>query len=259
MTAPATGAGEKWYEAAFRDDYRLVYAHRDVASARAEVAALVELGVSGRVLDLCCGFGRHSLALSEAGLDVFGMDLSMDLLRAARELPDFAQRLAGRLVRGDVSGLPFQRAVFDSVVVLFSSFGYFGEAGDAAMLDGVARVLRPGGLAVLDLMNPARIRAGLVPASERSGEGFELSERRELADGGRRVQKRVELRRAGEAPRTWVEDVRMYEAEEIVQLCAARGMAVERVVGDFDATPFSEDSPRMIALARPLARQGAIG
>jgi SAM-dependent methyltransferase len=251
MSAP----DEPWYQAAFRDDYRLVYAHRDLDSARVEVGHLQSLGVSGRVLDLCCGFGRHTLALAEQGLDVFGMDLSMDLLRAAADLPGFAQRLAGRLVRGDVSGLPFETAAFDSVVVLFSSFGYFGEEGDRRMLDEIARVLRPGGLAVLDLMNPARIREGLVPASERSGVGFTLIERRSLVEGGRRVRKQVELSREGEAPRTWVEDVRMYEAAEITELCTSRGLAIERMLGDFGGPPLEEGSPRMIT----LARRGAMG
>jgi len=250
MIRPMSDSPEPWYETAFQDDYRLVYAHRDLDAARAEAALLVEAGVSGRVLDLCCGFGRHSLALAELGLDVFGMDLSMDLLRAAPELPRFSQRLGGRLVRGDVSDLPFGEGVFDSLVVLFSSFGYFGEDGDARMLDGVARVLRPGGLAVLDLMNPARIRAGLVPASERSGPDFTLSERRSLLDGGSRVRKQVELSREGEPTRSWVEDVRMYEAEEIRALCSARGLVIERMLGDFDGSPLEEGSPRMIALAR---------
>ena len=250
MSTTRPPAEEPWYESAFRDDYRLVYAHRDLEAARAEAAHLLSLGTRGRVLDLCCGFGRHSLALAELGLDVFGMDLSFDLLRAASELPGFADHLAGRLVRADVSGLPFGRAAFDSVVVLFSSFGYFGEEGDAQMLEGIARVLRPGGLAVLDLMNPARIREGLVPASERHGEGFTLIERRSLADGGRRVRKQVQLAREGEATRSWVEDVRMYEAEEITALCAARGLVIEGLLGDFDSTPFSKGAPRMIALAR---------
>ena len=135
MMRSMSASDEPWYEAAFRDDYRLVYAHRDLDAARGEARHLLRAGVSGRVLDLCCGFGRHSLALAEQGLDVFGLDLSMDLLRAAADLPDPARHLGGRLVRGDVSGLPFADAAFDSVVVLFSSFGYFGDDGDREVLD----------------------------------------------------------------------------------------------------------------------------
>lgn len=242
---------EPWYEAAFQDDYRRVYAHRDLAGARPEADFLLAQGVRGRVLDLCCGFGRHALLLAEAGLDVFGLDLSLDLLRAARELPGWERRLAGRLVRADMTRVPFADASFDGVVNLFSSFGYLGETGDARTLGEIARVLRPAGSAVLDLMNPERVRAGLVPHSSRSGPGFELEERRHLEQAGRRVVKEVELRVEGRAPRRWREDVRLYEPSELAPLLAAAGLTVEREFGDFDGRPAGPPAPRRIVfLAR---------
>lgn len=239
-------AAEPWYEAAFRDDYRRVYAHRDLAGARPEVAFLLARGIAGRVLDLCCGFGRHALLLAEAGLDVFGLDLSLDLLRAARELPGFERRLVGRLVRADMTRVPFADASFDTVVNLFSSFGYLGEAGDGRVLAEVARVLRPGGVAVLDLMNPVRVRATLVPESTRSGDGFVLTERRRLEQGGRRVVKDVELRVAGRAPQAWREDVRLYDPAELEPLLDTAGLAVDAAWGDFDGRPEDPDAPRRI-------------
>jgi len=248
------GSGsEPWYEAAFQDDYRRVYAHRDLESARPEAAFLLDQGVRGRVLDLCCGFGRHALLLAEAGLDVVGLDLSLDLLRAARELPGFERRLAGRLVRADMTRVPFADGSFDALVNLFSSFGYLGEAGDAQVLREIARVLRPAGRAALDLMNPARVRAGLVPHSTRAGPGFELEERRRLEQGGRRVVKEVELRADGRAPRRWREDVRLYEQGELAPLLSAAGLAVEREFGDFDGRPCDSGAPRRIVFLRRRA------
>jgi SAM-dependent methyltransferase len=237
---------EPWYEAAFHDDYRRVYAHRDLESARPEAAFLLGQGVAGRVLDLCCGFGRHALLLAEAGLDVSGLDLSLDLLRAARELPGFEAHLAGRLVRADMTRVPFADASFDAVVNLFSSFGYLGEAGDARVLSEVARVLRRDGCAVLDLMNPERVRAALVAGSTRSGEGFELVERRRLEQDGRRVVKQVELRVAGRAPRIWSEDVRLYDQAELGSLFAGAGLALDAAWGDFDGRPAGAEAPRRI-------------
>jgi ubiquinone/menaquinone biosynthesis C-methylase UbiE len=135
----------RWYEEAFRADYLRVYPHRDLDSARPEVAFLLERGVRGRVLDLCCGFGRHALLLAQSGASVVGLDLSLELLSAARELPGFERALAGRLVHADASRLPFRDASFDSLVNLFSSFGYLDADGDARMLSEIARTLRAGG------------------------------------------------------------------------------------------------------------------
>src|SRR5688572_25777829 len=85
MTAPAPQAS-CWYEEAFRSDYRCVYAYCDLDAARNEVRFLIQMGVRGCVLDLCCGFGRHSLAMAEQGLDVVGFDFSEELLREGLEL-----------------------------------------------------------------------------------------------------------------------------------------------------------------------------
>lgn len=240
----------RWYEEAFRADYLRVYPHRDLESARPEVEFLLASGVRGRVLDLCCGFGRHALLLAEAGASVVGLDLSLELLTAARELPGFERTLRGRLVLADASRLPFHDARFDSVVNLFSSFGYLDAAGDERMLAEIARTLRPSGLAVFDLMNPSRVRATLVPASRREGEGFELRETRALADGGRRVVKDVELAFADGRTRRWREDVRLYEPGEFDALCRARGLAPLARFGGFAAMPFDGASARQVVLAR---------
>ncbi|MCD6263961.1 class I SAM-dependent methyltransferase [Candidatus Bathyarchaeota archaeon] len=61
--------------------------------AEKEVEALLRIfseeGVpppKGRILDLCCGIGRHSVPLAERGYQVTGIDLSPVLIARAREL-----------------------------------------------------------------------------------------------------------------------------------------------------------------------------
>jgi SAM-dependent methyltransferase len=244
------GGAEPWYEQAFRADYRLVYPHRDLAAARREAAFLAKRGVRGRVLDLGCGFGRHALALAELGCEVVGLDLSRELLLVARELPGYERFLQGRLVRGRAERAPFRAGAFDSVVVLFSSFGYLGEEGDRRVMDEIARLTRPGGLAVLDLMNPDHVRSHLVAESARRGPGFELCERRALIEEGRRVVKEVELQLDGGAVRRWREDVRLYSLDEIARLFRASGLFLEGADGEFDGRGISAESPRLIARAR---------
>lgn len=242
--------GERWFEAAFRADYLRVYPHRDLAAARREVDFLVARGVRGRVLDLCCGFGRHVLLLRRAGVDAAGLDLSPELLRAARGLDGYERWLAGRLVRADAERIPFLSGRFDALVNLFSSFGYFGDDGDRRVLAEVARVLVPGGLAVFDLMNASRVRAELVPHSRRAQADFVLEERRMLAGGGTRVVKEVELVFADGRRHAWREDVRLYERVEFEELLAAHGFRTVEVLGDFDGSAWGERSPRTLVFTR---------
>jgi SAM-dependent methyltransferase len=247
--ATPTMSETSWYEDAFRAHYLRVYPHRDLEAARPEARWLIERGVAGRTLDLCCGFGRHTLLLAEAGVDVFGLDLSRDLLLQSRALPGAERHLAGRLVRADAREIPFASAAFQTVVNLFSSFGYFGELGDARVLREIARVLQPRGLAVLDLMNPPFVRAGLRAETLREGPDFLLRERRSLEDGGRRVVKEVELR-SEEEVRRWREDVRLYELGEFRSLARDVGLELLDVCGGFDSSAHTATSSRMLVRLR---------
>lgn len=238
-------AQEPWYVTAFRAEYRYVYPQRDLESARAEVDHLLAAGIEGRVLDLCCGFGRHTLALAQRGVDVLGVDLSQELLSQAADLSGDGL-LAGRLLCADARAVPCADGAFDALLVLFSSFGYFGEEGDARVLGEISRLLREGGRAVLDLMNPAHVRANLEPASSSERGSAHLEERRELLDGGRVVAKRVRLVLADGRELRWREEVRMYETYELAKLLTTRGLEVVSIEGDFTGAPFGLDSPRQI-------------
>ena len=246
MTATA---GDPWYVTAFRSEYRTVYPHRDLESARREIAWAHGVGLEGRVLDLCCGFGRHALAFRELGVDVYGVDLSADLLRDSHELRGEVS-IAGRLVRGDARALPFVEGCFDGLVNLFNSFGYFGVRGDREVLRQVVRVLRPGAPCLFDLMLPARIREDLVPESRRETDAGLLIERRSLEEEGRRVVKRVSLQAPSGDLLEWREDVRLYEPDEFAALLVNAGLEITGRFGGLAGEAFDEGAVRQVVLAR---------
>ena len=243
-----------WYVEAFRSDYREVYSHRNLPAAREEtqwLASEVLQDVEGPLLDDCCGFGRHSLALRERGFDVFGIDLSSDLLRSSVDLERGSELLGGRLACADMRSLPFKDQSFSAVLNLFTSFGYLGSKGDLAALGEMVRVLRPGGILVMDLMNPTRIRAGLQPSSREERDGILLESERALQDDGRRVTKKVRLTLPSGEVRAWHEDVRMYEPDELDELLAAAGALPLRRAGAFDGRAFDPaTAERQIVLAQ---------
>lgn len=148
-----------------------------------------------------------------------GFDLSPDLLVVAAGRAE----AGGRLARGDLRAPPLADASCAAVVLLFTAFGYFDEAGNAACLRALARLVAPGGCLLLDLPDPERVAAGLVPASERTtAGGMVVQERRQLV--GTRVEKAVVVRHPDGRERRWRESVRLYRRAELAELTVQAGL-----------------------------------
>ncbi|MCL4210762.1 MAG: methyltransferase domain-containing protein [Phycisphaeraceae bacterium] len=105
-----------------------------------------------RVLDLCCGQGRHSLELARRGFrNVVGVDRSRYLVRLARKRAKHLN-LSVTFQEGDARKFRLPESSFHSVLVMGNSFGYFERAeDDIAVLRSIKRVLQSGGMLVLDL------------------------------------------------------------------------------------------------------------
>lgn len=245
---------EPWYQAAFGEHYLDVYAHRDAAAAATEVDFILKvlaLRPGARVLDLACGAGRHLEALADAGCKAIGLDLSAALLRQAR----------GRgltVVRADMRTIPLADESQDAVVNLFTSFGYFADdAENARVLDEIARVLRPGGVFLIDHINATRIESRLVPETRRDTGEHVIIERRRLDHRRRRVEKSVEVSRAKDTPAEtlrYEERVRYYTSDEFAELLRAVGLEPQQWFGSLQGDAFGPNADRMVALARRNTR-----
>ena len=237
----------RWWESWFGEEYLELYPHRDLASARREVSfALARLGLEPMpILDLACGAGRHSLRFAERGFPPVGLDYSAPLLELAR-----AGGRTLRLVRGDMRALPFGDGAFRSVVNFFTSFGYFlREADNMAVVAEIERVLGPGGRFLCDTFGRDYVVSRLVPEESRSTGEREYRIRRWWNEETKRVEKEIEVRRAG-STMTFRESVRAYTAEELCQMFRRAGLAVEKTWGDFEGGPPGSSAPRLIVLAR---------
>lgn len=113
---------------------------------------IVPVQPPAEVLDLACGWGRHSVALAKHGYRVTGVDWSETLLRAARKRAE-AAHVEVDFVRGDMRE-PVAEGRFDLALSLFSSLGYFlSDEEDLRVLRAVHAALKPGGWFVLETMH----------------------------------------------------------------------------------------------------------
>lgn len=106
--------------------------------------------VRGRVLDIGCGAGRHSLYLQSKGFDVTGIDLSPGAVRVCR-----TRGLKNVLVRPIEEVDKFAPASFDTVLMLGNNFGLFGSrAGARRTLKKLARVTADGARIIAQSLDP---------------------------------------------------------------------------------------------------------
>jgi SAM-dependent methyltransferase len=113
------------------------------------VCAVAPLPEFRRVLDVCCGTGRHARSLAARGYAVTGFDRDAVAIAKARELeggPDYIHK--------DIRVYRPPRNAFDLAIVMSQSFGYFDEAMNRDLLGRLAHGLRKEGRMVLDLWNP---------------------------------------------------------------------------------------------------------
>jgi SAM-dependent methyltransferase len=243
-----------WYKGFFGADYLRIFSPV-VPEERtaAEVNAVVDrLGLppGARLLDLCCGPGRHAVPLALLGYRVTGLDLSRRLLARAAGLAGGQGERVG-LVEADMRRLPFADASFDAVLNLFNAFGYLeDDAQDELVLGEVARVLGPGGRFLQELANRealirgwhdsdvVRTDGGLVVLQERT---LDLRTSRDLVSytvlhpDGRRT--------------TLEHAIRLYTLTELEAMLGRAGLKLLEVSGDLGGGPLELDSSFLVTLS----------
>jgi SAM-dependent methyltransferase len=150
----AKGKGKPWFEEVFDENYLRTLPFLTPQATESEADFVVEsLAVEpgASILDVGCGYGRHSMELAARGYNMVGLDLSLPLLlRGADE----AQRrgLNINFVHGDMRDMHFE-APFDGAFCLFATFGYFDDETNKQAAQQIAKALKPGARLVLEVLN----------------------------------------------------------------------------------------------------------
>lgn len=208
-----------------------------------------QLSPEGFMLDVACGTGRHTIALSSLGFDVVGLDVSLNLLRIAKE------HGASLLVRADMRFLPFKPEAFTAVVSMDNSFGYLPSVReDEQSITEVKRVLRAGGLFVLDVFNREKLSrkytSGAALPKLREYPSFTLQQERTVSQGGDWLCDHWTIqKRADGQIRFFDHKTRLYTRIQLENMLFEAGFYVRAVLGDYEQQPFALTSPRLVIQA----------
>ena len=182
-----------------------------------------------RVLDVGCGDGAHALALAQRGYGVTGVDLSASQLARAEHARDMIGANVAFL-KGDMRDLPVA-GPYEGIVCLGTSFGYYDDEENRAVLRALGALLAPGGRLMLQVFNRDHIIGRLPTRSWWQGQGCLVLDEAQMNfftnrlavhrtvvfEDGRQFEHRMQIRG--------------YNAHELGRMCVEAGLRVVEISG----------------------------
>ena len=243
----------EWFEeeSFWVDTFPFMFPRERMEATQGEVDGILSLtGLSGgRVLDLCCGPGRHSIEFAERGFVVTGVDRTAFLLDKAKDGAE-QRGLEIEWIRQDMRKFRRQDE-FDLALSLFTSFGFFDDRDeDLAVLGNIFQSLKPGGLFLIDVIGKERLARILSSTtSQRLEDGSTLVQLHEIIDGWSRIRNEWILIRDGNA-KSYRFHHTVYSGQELKDRLEKTGFRDIRLYGDLDGSEYGSDAKRLVVLSR---------
>jgi len=200
----------------------------------------------GLVLDIACGTGRHLIPLSNEGYNIVGVDVSLRLLKIAKN-----RWRKASVVRADMRFLPFKPHAFAAAISMDTSFGYLtSEQEDFQSLKDLHLALSRNGVLIIDVFNRERLMQ-IYKISGKSSRleypTFFLLRKRTIIENGQKLHDSwVVCDKDDGQIRVFEHSARLYEFKQLQDLLEKAGFKLNSVYGDYEGQDFSSSSRRLI-------------
>lgn len=241
MTKPTQHWYASWFDTPY---YHILYKDRDYDEAQVFMDNLtnyLNIPEGGKILDLACGKGRHSVYLNSLGYRVTGVDLSAQSIAYAKQFENDTLKFAVH----DMSQ-PFPDT-FDAVFNLFTSFGYFEDENcNLKTIKAIKAELSDFGFGVIDFMNTEFIIDNLVTADTKTVDGIAFYQKRYVQDGY--IIKDISFETEGERFE-FQERVKAFTLNDFEMLFETAGVHLLDVFGDYKLRKYHpKTSERLIMI-----------
>lgn len=243
---------KSWHEkkAFWHTTQQFLFHKERLANTPTEVDNIINLlkikpGV--KILDLCCGVGRHSIELARRGYHVTGVDITAKYLKVARQ----KEKKVGvkiEFVHGDMRRF-IRRDAFDVVINLFGSFGYFKkQADDNRVVKNVYASLRKGGVFLIEMMGKEVLARIFQKRDWAENNGFFILEERETEKNWGYIKSRWILIK-DKYKKEFTIKLRLYSATELATLLRIYGFRKVSVYGDLTGAQYDHTAKRLVVVA----------
>ncbi len=212
-----------------------------------KVITLLNLTPGCRILDLCCGPGRHSLELAARGFHVTGVDRIAFYLKKAKEKAD-SQGLNIELIEDRMEHF-LRPGFYDTVLSLLTSFGYFEDPkDDQLVLINIHSSLKKGGKLLMDLMGKEVMARIFQERDWHEENGTLILEERKVSNDWSWSENRWIVIK-GETRKDFRFAHRIYSAVELSALLKECGFKSVHAYGDLGGSPYGHEARRLIIVA----------
>jgi len=207
---------------------------------------LLKIKQNDRILDLCCGIGRHSLELSRRDFDVVGVDRTSHFIEKARQKAE-EKELKGEFVVGDMREYCEPNS-YDVVINMFGSFGYFDDYDDdRKVLKNMYTSLRTGGRCLIETMGKEILAREFQEKDWfEDGDTIMLAERKPIKNWSR-IQTRWILIKGNRRVEHTL-SLRSYSATELSSLFFECGFSMVQVYGDLEGIDYDHEAKRLVVI-----------
>ena len=241
-----------WFEddSFWEDMYGILFPDSRFESAGEEVKKITELAdFSGtKVLDLCCGPGRHTYEFAKLGYEVTGVDRTRFLLEKAEK---YCSSVSEKVEFIEEDMRYFKRGKeYDLAVNLFTSFGYFeAEEENLKVLKNMYNSLQEGGKVVLDMMGKEILAKIYKETMSTELEGKMVVQKHKICDDWQKVKMEwILLEEAGRYKRYSLSH-KLYSGRELKGLLKKAGFKEIKLYGNFAGNAYDVEADRLVAVA----------
>jgi SAM-dependent methyltransferase len=213
-----------------------------------KIQNLLHIEGQSKILDLCCGKGRHSLEFSRRAFDVIGVDRTAAYIEKAR-LEAEKLNLTATFILDDMREYCVPKN-FDIIINMFGSFGYFENPDDdRKVVTHMYTSLRAGGKFLIETAGKEILARNFQERGwNEEGDLLILSERKVsqnwsciethwiVIQGTKRVEHRV--------------SVRSYSAVELSSLLFDCGFSKVQVYGNLDGSEYNHMAQRLVVVGQ---------